>query len=435
MASDGNRRRNVVKARIGTALSLGIGNRPAEALRALATVDVCSDLPDDEIAARYFQATAIAKIKARLVAEGFEAFDAAIDAARRHGESLMLAKILNNYSAAAIQDGSSSKAILYANEALERFRTAESSVPFGLVTLAEALFTAGQLREAAAVLHEFLAIQQSDSSTEQAVHQDEIISVAAIGIQVGLLLSDTTLIRANRATTLIDLAFSRNAARLLGPLAEAFCTLYEFEGDRDAHDRLLSSAAVTLRSVDHSLSFAVRIARVGAPELLPRVAALVARQCSADSNLMRAHLESFESFASSRRQAPKLARELAARAASAFEESGRPLLQALAVEAAGDADRASEIRHSIGVRTDAARPRWFGDTVKQNLGVALSSRELEVARLVATGRSNKEVADALQLSERTVHRHCESIFSKLGVRSRWQVADALQPSGDGYSTG
>jgi DNA-binding CsgD family transcriptional regulator len=426
MITDGNRRRNLVKARIGTALSLGIGNRPAQALRALAAVDVPGDLTDDEIAARYYQASAIANIKARSVSEGFAAFDLAVEAARRHGESLMLAKILNNYSAAAIQDGSSDKAILYAKAALERFRSAESSVPFGLVTLAEALYTAGKLREAAATLHEFHAIQQSDSSTEQAVHQDEIISVATIGVQVGLLLSDTTLIRANRATTLIDLAFSRNAARLLGPLVEAFCTLYEFEGDREAHDRLLTRAATTLRSLDHSLSFAARIARVASPELLPRFAALVARQCTANSNVMRGHYDLFESYASSRRQASKLARELAARAASSFEESERPLLQALAEEAAGDPDRASEIRRHLGVRTDAARPRWFGEPVKQNLGVALTTRESEVARLVAAGRTNKEVADALQLSERTVHRHCESIFSKLGIRSRWQVADALE---------
>lgn len=51
----------------------------------------------------------------------------------------------------------------------------------------------------------------------------------------------------------------------------------------------------------------------------------------------------------------------------------------------------------------------------------LTAREVEVARAVAQGRSNKEVADALFISERTVKAHLGSIFDKLGVRDRLQL--------------
>jgi DNA-binding NarL/FixJ family response regulator len=48
----------------------------------------------------------------------------------------------------------------------------------------------------------------------------------------------------------------------------------------------------------------------------------------------------------------------------------------------------------------------------------LTARELEVLRLVAAGRSNREIAAALVISEHTVARHLQNIFAKLGVSSR-----------------
>lgn len=49
---------------------------------------------------------------------------------------------------------------------------------------------------------------------------------------------------------------------------------------------------------------------------------------------------------------------------------------------------------------------------------ALTAREVEVLRLVATGRTNRAVAEELSLSERTVDRHVGNIFTKFGVSTR-----------------
>ena len=51
-------------------------------------------------------------------------------------------------------------------------------------------------------------------------------------------------------------------------------------------------------------------------------------------------------------------------------------------------------------------------------GFSAAQRELEVLRLLATGATNRAVADQLFLSERTVARHVSNIFGKLGVASR-----------------
>ena len=52
----------------------------------------------------------------------------------------------------------------------------------------------------------------------------------------------------------------------------------------------------------------------------------------------------------------------------------------------------------------------------------LSRREMQVALRVAEGKSNKEVARLLLISERTIKAHLSSIFEKLGVRDRLQLA-------------
>jgi DNA-binding NarL/FixJ family response regulator len=48
----------------------------------------------------------------------------------------------------------------------------------------------------------------------------------------------------------------------------------------------------------------------------------------------------------------------------------------------------------------------------------LSSREVEVLRLVAQGMTNPQVAERLSLSPRTVEQHLRSIYNKLGVSTR-----------------
>jgi DNA-binding NarL/FixJ family response regulator len=54
-------------------------------------------------------------------------------------------------------------------------------------------------------------------------------------------------------------------------------------------------------------------------------------------------------------------------------------------------------------------------------GAALTPRELDVLRLVAQGRGNKEIAAELDLSAHTVKYHLASVLAKLGVRSRTEA--------------
>lgn len=64
--------------------------------------------------------------------------------------------------------------------------------------------------------------------------------------------------------------------------------------------------------------------------------------------------------------------------------------------------------------------RW-----RQEMGARwerLTEREREVALLIAAGKSNKEIAEALTISEHTVETHVGNILRKLGVASRTEAA-------------
>jgi len=61
--------------------------------------------------------------------------------------------------------------------------------------------------------------------------------------------------------------------------------------------------------------------------------------------------------------------------------------------------------------------------------VKLSAREHEVLRLLVVGKPDREIAEALFLSVRTVERHVARIFAKLGVRTRTAAVSAAIAAG------
>ena len=98
-------------------------------------------------------------------------------------------------------------------------------------------------------------------------------------------------------------------------------------------------------------------------------------------------------------------------AAALAEEIGAETQQRLA---------AQELRR-LGVRA------WRRGVEARGTGIAgLSSREFEVARLVASGLTNREVAQLLRISPRTVERHITNVLAKLGLRNRTELATFMR---------
>jgi DNA-binding NarL/FixJ family response regulator len=76
------------------------------------------------------------------------------------------------------------------------------------------------------------------------------------------------------------------------------------------------------------------------------------------------------------------------------------------------AERAHEELRAAGVPSHASAPAAWS---------SLSAQELQVARMVAEGFSNRQIGERLYLSHRTVASHLYHIFPKLGIASRAQL--------------
>ena len=105
-----------------------------------------------------------------------------------------------------------------------------------------------------------------------------------------------------------------------------------------------------------------------------------------------------------------------------FEASRTGVLTALACRELGDEDAARadltaarEVFQRLGALPDLARTEGLMTTAPVG---GLTSREVEVLRLIARGLTNRAIAEKLHISEKTVARHVSNIFVKLDLSSR-----------------
>ena len=147
------------------------------------------------------------------------------------------------------------------------------------------------------------------------------------------------------------------------------------------------------------------------------------RACAAHANaIVRSANGDYEAALASLREA----RELWLEVEAPYEDARSRVLIAVAARHLGDADSADvelmaarktferlgavvDVAHVDALAKAASSPKRLGQ---------LTARELEVLALIATGKTNRAIADALGLSEKTVARHVANIFTKLGVSSR-----------------
>jgi DNA-binding CsgD family transcriptional regulator len=171
--------------------------------------------------------------------------------------------------------------------------------------------------------------------------------------------------------------------------------------------------------------YSMRAAAKGQPWAQARAARAVALTCpeaELDEHFGRAlehHTGTPDSFELARTQLSYGSR---LRRARRRVEARAPLRASLATfESLGAAPWADEAARELAATGETAQRRG------QSALTGLTPQELQVARLLAAGRTTREAAAALFLSPKTVEYHLRHVYVKLGISSRTELTSALEP--------
>jgi DNA-binding CsgD family transcriptional regulator len=237
------------------------------------------------------------------------------------------------------------------------------------------------------------------------------IALASAGVSIGEALCDADVIRRCTRDGIVEAAFASGINSTLGRLAGPYARWIYNRGERSKAISLLSRA---MRAIAHPLGAtetmlaaaeigdeAVREMAFGFIPTLGRLEGLEIYAATA------AHLRAFREGAAG---SPSMRRLHAIRAATHYRNLGWQLHEARCLELAGDRAGSSARFAALEARADLQRI------------APLSSREREVAALVAGGAANKRIAGDLDVSQRTVEKYLTSIYGKLGLRNRSELA-------------
>ena len=304
---------------------------------------------------------------------------------------------------------------------IKEHRLRSVSAGFCLLQYALTCYRFGDLERARELVTQALAM-------EIGLPKFDVVA-ARVGIAVGLLTLDEVLAERTARRDFFDLIEGQDESAV--PYAACAYIDYAVARGRfdDAHgiiDRTLTALDALADKQTDNVIF-VHIAVHGDPAQVKRARELLERAGALKHEKehdARAYLTLFDARLAQRENKPKDARALGERAAAQFHEIGWHLYEAQALETAGEREKALDLYKKIGDKRDAqrletsarrrGRPRASGPQ-------GLSPRELEVGKLIAQGKSNRAISEALTVGERTVETHASAILNKLGLASRAEL--------------
>lgn len=405
---------------------LATTGRPAEALVRLEHAAALGALPDPALRARFDGALAFAFSQLGRAGEARAYFAKALDGARSCGDGDLALRTLNNWGNLELGYGPIDVARRLGDEALLAAENTKNVHHIAVLSVNVAIgaIIEGDLESVSRLVARVNAIEHGLSRIEKVAVALDLRVRVLVGAADGAL---------DRAVALIDDALTENDLSSAALLAAAGAYAFAAKGDLAQAGDIAGRVTGVLDRGVAPYWLLDAASRFGEPLVRDRARALLVEIAEPDDALpARGFLALADAREAARARRREDAQACAERAAQAFRDVGWVLDEAFALEAAGRTAAAVAIFERTGALAevrrlaaiDAARGRRRGEAT-------LTSREREIASLVAAGRPVRAVAEQLVISERTVETHVAAIYRKLGVTSRRELAELLDRAGSG----
>ena len=395
-----------------------VANRPDAARHALEAAEAMRDAAAPDATVRFLNARGMMRAGDWQLAEFVRDYEEAIAIAERTGHVELLVSTQNNLALNALLTGLPAVAI----PALETSIATSYEfglgwhVPNDLCSLARVRYVFGDVAGARRDLGDALL------SAYEARRLD--LWIAGYGIPIALAARDDALLARCTGADVLDAALASEDAWAVALVACAYAELAHERGDAAGARDVLARALDALGSGARPLQLCAYVARYGRDEDLPRARALLDAHERDRSRAAERAL--FDAHAAARRRRRAEAAQRALEAAQLYGELHYVLLQAQAFELAGRESEALRLYRGAGSARDVARLERSSRAADPL--APLTPREREIAELVLGGKSNREAGAVLGLSERTVGNHLQSVFNRLGIGSRRELAEVAGAS-------
>ncbi len=239
------------------------------------------------------------------------------------------------------------------------------------------------------------------------------IALAAAALTVGFDLWDEELIARLCSDAIVEAAFSSRINSTLGRLAGPYARWLHANGDTSGAQAILERAMKQLAAPFGATETILTAAELGGPAASRAAFGFIDRlEATPQVQLYAATAHHLRALRAKNENERNAAAQHAREAVALYLDMGWVTHEAKCLELSGDSRRAA---------AEFRRLR-AGGTVRSSAAPVLSQREREIASLVATGAANRKIAESLAVNQRTVEKHLTSIFGKLGVRNRSELA-------------
>lgn len=356
------------------------------------------------------------------IAEARDAFARAIELAREAGDDDVLLRTLNNSGNVELGAGTIAAARARYGEALavaERTKNLRVIVWVSL-NVAVAAMLAGDFAAAEAALARATAVEHGVSSVSY--------WIPALTLRLATVRGDDTAAARDAAERAFEDALRRgdgdgsSIALLGGVLAHEASE----RGEPEAASAIVRRALDAASRPDVPYWLLDEASRAGRPDDRARARVILASfAANAHAQAARGLLALTDSRDALRRRRRDEARRLAHEARQSLRDAGWVLHEAEALELAGETAEALVLYRGMGAGAAVRRLTAIDQAPRRRGETTLTSREREIAQLVLDGRTARAIAELLVISERTVETHVASVYRKLGVANRHELAAIL----------